>query len=496
MSKDQKIKVTWSMASPPVAARRWVDISTFKHMQKVEDKSVEHDLGLTEGTIGYLRAGFTANLNRYDGWDCSGAGDEHQKAAVDAARLFKRGVATKSTATSATVSNSNDKYSVTIMATDAGDSANPGKVDLSEVIPLDTHYLIIDANVKHLWGADILRCKFKNPPTEFVVQLNEVEKTLESVARIVKAAPSQVPGKTARWCVVGGGVLTDVAAFAAGLSGAEITFVPTTLLAMVDASIGGKTGVNFPPFGKNQVGLFYFPKEVRVWPGWLRTLAAREIAAGAAECLKHAYLSKEAALSNLFYRNFASALSNSNLSELTSYLPGIVRLKADVVTEDPAETGHRATLNLGHTLAHALEAEALAAQLEGKFESAPAEQILHGEAVAIGLVYAIILSQSLCGFSESQKSLVFESLKIAKCWVDRSTLARGIASSNLDSTVLWASLWSRMCGDKKQTLTNADSTDFVLLSELGSVYRTGESWTKKVTEAQALSAWLKLLQLI
>jgi 3-dehydroquinate synthase len=175
---------------------------------------------------------------------------------------------------------------------------------------------------------------------------------------------------------VGGGAATDHAGFAASiyLRGISFALVPTTLLAMVDASVGGKTGVDLPA-GKNLVGAFHQPRAVVADLGFLDTLPAREQAAGMAEVVK-AGLIADAALFERIERE--SALDRELLAEL---ITAAVRVKAEVVTEDERESGRRAILNFGHTLGHALEAES-------------AYALLHGEAVSLGMVAALTIGQA------------------------------------------------------------------------------------------------------
>jgi len=514
LSKSQTIKINWEMTDPPVPARRWRDLAALEGACQAGDcagglgagglgagglgavpggapaeATIETTLGFPAGTIRALHGAFAAGLTRFDGWDASGSATppiaaSKFAAAKAAARIYKRGVPWRGDQPEPRPAQLHGSYQVTIY---------PDSVDLTDLLPHDVDYVIIDGNVARSWGGKLWPGQHRNPsgPKIFEMQLSENEKTLASVANILEHAPSpthrvppspthRVPPSPAstRWCVIGGGILTDVAAFAAGIKGAEITFVPTTLLAMADACIGGKTGVNFSPWGKNQLGLFYFPREVRVWPGWLQTLPPRHLAAGVAECIKHSLLDPGA----------FKPPPRSYVDQIAD----VIHVKANVVKEDPAETGRRATLNFGHTLAHALEAEALAAQERGEFDQAPDEQILHGEAVAVGLAFAVILSQMKCGLSENDKQWVFSLLRDGGCWFDLKTLTRRCGGASLQ----WDSLWRRMCGDKKQSVKGDDATEFVLLSKIGEVHQEGAAWTVRVSEPEAAAAWTALMSLL
>ena len=176
----------------------------------------------------------------------------------------------------------------------------------------------------------------------------------------------------------GGGVIGDMTGFTASLYQRGIDFIqiPTTLLAQVDASVGGKTGVN-NKFGKNLIGAFYQPKAVYIDPSFLDTLPPREFAAGVAEMIKVAVT---------FDKDYFEFLQNADLHDEKTLKKAIgksVTIKADVVNQDEKETGIRAALNYGHTFGHVIENET-------KYT-----KYLHGEAVAIGMVMANCLAVEL-----------------------------------------------------------------------------------------------------
>lgn len=180
---------------------------------------------------------------------------------------------------------------------------------------------------------------------------------------------------------LGGGIVTDMAGFVAAtiLRGVPLIQMPTTLLAMVDASVGGKTGVNHS-VGKNLIGAFHQPRAVYIDPQTLTSLPARELRSGLAECIKHEIIRDAdgfAALEQNIDR--ALALDIAYLAELVAHN---VAIKARVVEADPFEHGERAHLNFGHTFGHALETV-----LDYRFA--------HGECVALGMVAASRLAQSL-----------------------------------------------------------------------------------------------------
>jgi 5-deoxy-5-amino-3-dehydroquinate synthase len=181
---------------------------------------------------------------------------------------------------------------------------------------------------------------------------------------------------------VGGGMVSDVAGFAAAIfhRGVGYVTVATTLLAQVDAAIGGKTGVNLEE-GKNLVGAFHQPLAVLADTDLLATLPPREVACGRGEMAKYAFLD---------VGKPSVALLSYDLDEQVAHC---AEIKARVVANDERETGLRMTLNYGHTLAHALEAVGLDDRAHGR--DTPSAQLAHGEAVAIGLVFAARLARAL-----------------------------------------------------------------------------------------------------
>jgi 5-deoxy-5-amino-3-dehydroquinate synthase len=189
---------------------------------------------------------------------------------------------------------------------------------------------------------------------------------------------------------VGGGVVSDVVGFAASvyLRGIAYVNVPTTLLAQVDAAIGGKTGVNLPE-GKNLVGTFWQPAAVLCDTDLLRTLPPREWSSGRGEMAKYAFLD-----AGTGSPRSPAALLELPLDDQVTWCVGI---KAEVVAADEREGDRRMVLNYGHTLAHALEADALGAGRP--------DDLRHGEAVAVGLVFAAMLARRLGRIDDARVEL-------------------------------------------------------------------------------------------
>lgn len=215
----------------------------------------------------------------------------------------------------------------------------------------------------------------------------DVEKTLDSVAHVWEELQKGGATRHSLMINLGGGMITDLGGFAASTFKRGINFIniPTTLLSMVDASVGGKTGINFGGL-KNEIGVFNDSKYVILCTKFLKTLDSANIASGYAEMLKHGLINREttAMLSELL----AFSLVNPDLTQLQRMVADSVQVKERVVEEDPHEHSIRKALNLGHTVGHAFESWAMRS---GK-------PILHGYAVAFGIIPELYLAVTKCGF--------------------------------------------------------------------------------------------------
>lgn len=264
-----------------------------------------------------------------------------------------------------------------------------GRLDLlAEVIPADATSIVVVTNptVAALYGERAERALAATGKRVLRVELPDGEqyKTWETLNLIFDAL---LGNRCDRRCVLvalGGGVIGDVTGFAAAvyMRGVRFVQVPTTLLAQVDSSVGGKTAVNHP-LGKNMVGAFYQPIAVEIDTDVLKTLPAREISAGLAEVIKYG-----AILDTEFFawcEREASALRALAPEAITYAIARSCELKAWVVSQDERETGLRAVLNFGHTFGHAIES--------GLGYGA----WLHGEAVGCGMVQAAELSADVSG---------------------------------------------------------------------------------------------------
>jgi 3-dehydroquinate synthase len=243
--------------------------------------------------------------------------------------------------------------------------------------------IIADATVAQAHG-DAIRASFGGMRVDLLtVAPGEQEKTRERWAQLTDALFALEFGRDSTIVAIGGGVVCDLAGFVAAtfMRGVPIVQVPTTLLAMVDASVGGKTAVD-PPAGKNLVGAFHNPKAVLIDPLMLRTLPASVLRAGLAEMIKHGVIADAAYLEAILHALPEIALRGADSEALPSLVANSVRIKAAVVAEDTREDGLRQILNFGHTIAHAIE-------------RLVDYQVSHGEAVAVGMVVEGRIAESI-----------------------------------------------------------------------------------------------------
>ncbi|WP_411767473.1 3-dehydroquinate synthase [Winogradskyella sp. A3E31] len=221
----------------------------------------------------------------------------------------------------------------------------------------------------------------------------ELHKTIETCIGVWNALSELDADRKSLIINLGGGVVTDLGGFVACTykRGIEYINVPTSLLAMVDASVGGKTGVDLGSL-KNQIGVISEPKMVLIDTEFLNTLPQNHMKSGLAEMLKHGLIRDEA------YWDKLSSLEQLSIEDLDQLIYDSVVIKNNVVTEDPTEQGLRKILNFGHTLGHAIESYFL----DAKDKAA----LLHGEAIAIGMILETHLSTKYCGFSKDDLNTI------------------------------------------------------------------------------------------
>jgi 3-dehydroquinate synthase len=239
------------------------------------------------------------------------------------------------------------------------------------------------------WVRGVMCALAKHKPVPVILfDDSESSKDLQTIEALARQLVHAGADRRATIVAVGGGVVGDVAGFAAAtyLRGVQIVHVPTTLVAQVDSSIGGKTGVNLAE-GKNLVGAFYSPRFVVTDPEMLLTLPHREFRSGLYEVIKYALIADPELFEFLDRRMLA--LLRRDADALAWVIARCIRIKAHVVAKDEREGGLREILNFGHTLGHALEA------------ATKYRRFRHGEAIAWGMIYAALLGVATNRFKES-----------------------------------------------------------------------------------------------
>ncbi len=251
------------------------------------------------------------------------------------------------------------------------------------------HALIVsDVNVAPLYAdrveATLLSARPSLHVGRYVMPAGEQEKTLARFCECIDALAAMCATRDAAVIALGGGVVGELAGFAAAcwMRGIDVIQLPTTLLSMVDSSVGGKTAVDLPA-GKNLVGAFHAPRAVIADTAVLRSLPPRELRAGLAEVVKYGAVFDAGFFAWL--EAHADALVASEDATLSEAIARSCRHKAEVVSRDPFEQGERAVLNFGHTFGHAIETE------QG-YAGAQSDALNHGEAVAVGMVLAAKLA--------------------------------------------------------------------------------------------------------
>ena len=288
----------------------------------------------------------------------------------------------------------------------------------------------------------------------YTVPEGEASKSLTTLETLLRRMAQDGFNRQDAVAALGGGIVSDLAGFVAAsyMRGIDFYIFSTTLLGMADAAVGGKTGVNLPE-GKNLVGAFWQPKTVLMDVAVLATLPEREFRGGAVEVFKHGLLADPRLLNDVADARFRR---DGPDEFLTQTVARSVKVKADVVAEDEREGGRRAFLNLGHTLAHALEA-------------ASNHTLSHGDAVAYGLLFAAKLAAARGYADETEQAAAFVR------WVDPGPLPRGPLEPLLPF----------IARDKKHLTRQR----WVLLEQVGQPHLTDD-----VTEPELRAAWAYLQQ--
>ena len=309
-----------------------------------------------------------------------------------------------------------------------------------ERCPHDKLFILTDEHTQRLCLPSLKEVSFLKDAVEINIGAEDVHKTLETLASVWMALSQQGATRHSLLINLGGGMVTDLGGFAAATFKRGIAYIniPTTLLAMVDASVGGKTGINFNGL-KNEIGAFAPADSVLIETEFLRSLDAHNFFSGYAEMLKHGLISNTA--------NWVELLDfdpdNIDYAALKDMVGRSVQVKEDIVEQDPFEHGIRKALNLGHTAGHAFESLALA-------ENRP---VLHGYAVAWGIVCELYLSHLKAGFPKDKMRQTIQFIK------------ENYGSFAFDCKQ-YEQLYAFMQHDKKNT---SGTVNFTLLKEIGDI---------------------------
>lgn len=308
------------------------------------------------------------------------------------------------------------------------------------VAPAHRYAIVADANVAPLYAARVRASLGEAHAELFTIPAGESHKTREQWASLTDALLGAGFGRDTTILALGGGVVGDLAGFVAATYMRGIPFVqlPTTLLAMIDASIGGKTGVDTAS-GKNLVGAFHRPRAVIVDPSSLATLPIAQLRSGAAEAIKHGaiadaayYATVDASLPGLFGAPTGDAMR--------ALIVRSIEIKSSVVKLDERESGVRRILNFGHTLGHAIESES-------------GYRLLHGEAIAIGMVLEARLGERLGATGAGTAARL------------RDTVQRAGLPAEIPTELDAERILAAARGDKK---AREGVTEYALLEKIGS----------------------------
>lgn len=299
-------------------------------------------------------------------------------------------------------------------------------------------FILVDENT-HEYCLPVL---LGNLETDIAFEILEIEageemKNIQTANQLWEILTEMQADRKALIINLGGGVITDMGGFVASTYKRGIQFIniPTTLLSMCDASIGGKTGIDLMHY-KNMVGTFSFPEQIYVYPRFLDTLPAKEVKSGFAEMLKHGLIADKKHWEDLIQ------LQHLDPVGIEPFIPQSMEIKQEVVNADFHEKNVRKTLNFGHTIGHAIESLCLQSE----------NPILHGEAVALGMICESHLSYLEGLISKEDSDLIIENIQRYFCFVDLTDFKD-------------ENIFSLLLNDKK----NSDAKiNFSLLSGIGS----------------------------
>lgn len=241
-------------------------------------------------------------------------------------------------------------------------------------------FILVDTNTHEYCLPNFLAMLATEIPVEVIeIEAGEIYKNIETCTGVWNALSELNADRKSILINIGGGVVTDLGGFVASTFKRGISYIniPTSLLSMVDASVGGKTGVDLGTL-KNQIGVINIPEMVLIDTSFLNTLPANQMRSGLAEMLKHGLIADEA-----YWKKMIN-LENFTIEDLDVLIHESVAIKNKIVRKDPTEKGLRKVLNFGHTLGHAIESYFLTHEAK--------EALLHGEAIAIGMILAAYIS--------------------------------------------------------------------------------------------------------
>lgn len=273
--------------------------------------------------------------------------------------------------------------------------------DLSQAlseIEYDKIFILMDNNTKNFCRPILADNKCLSEAIEIIIEAGEKNKNIDTIMNIWDELEFCEAKRSDLFINLGGGMVSDLGGFAASCykRGMRYINLPTSLLAQVDASAGGKTGFNFNSY-KNQIGVFSLPERVLVYPDFLKTLSHKDIISGYGEMLKHALIYDEDYLKALFTFN----LHNIDYQKLGLLISKSIEIKEYFVEQDPEEENIRKVLNFGHTIGHAIETYALKHNID----------IYHGEAVALGMIPELYLSTQKMSFPKDKFKDISENIK-------------------------------------------------------------------------------------
>lgn len=311
---------------------------------------------------------------------------------------------------------------------------------LSEAITYDKLFVLVDEFTQELCLPLLQKVDSVAKAEIITIPANDSNKGLESLSHIWQHLTHHGATRHSLLINLGGGMITDIGGFAAATfkRGIQYINIPTTLLGAVDASVGGKTGINFGGF-KNEIGAFYHAKHVIISSHFFKTLKREDILSGFAEMFKHALIHSKSEWEELLLFD-ANQVDYEWLNEAVFRS---VSIKEQVVEQDPLEQNIRKSLNFGHTIGHALESLAIDTD----------RPVLHGYAVAWGMIAELYLSHRLCGFPQD---LLHKSVK----FIHRNYGSFDFSHNDYEQ------LAKIMLHDKKN---RDENINFTLLSDIGQV---------------------------